>query len=59
MCILCKNIGKSIRELQYGDIIMLQNPMYTYVGEGEPHPVPLIYCPLCGERVRMKVNVVG
>lgn len=52
MCEYCENYGKKVSQLFIDEIFITQPAKYTQFGDGqEERPVPMNFCPACGERL--------
>ena len=51
MCEFCENHWKKISQLFIDEIFITQPAKYTQFGDGQEHPVPMNFCPACGERL--------
>ena len=50
-CWFCENWDKKSDALKPGDAVIDTPPMYTYIGDGEEHLAPLLFCPVCGRKL--------
>ena len=50
-CKYCENYDKNPDDWKPGDIIIVEQQSYTYVGDGFPYPVPMRYCQNCGDKL--------
>ena len=55
MCGYCENYGKNGTEMKLGDVFIVSNAKYTFVGDGRPYSIPLNYCPNCGRELRESI----
>lgn len=51
MCEFCENHGKKIGQLYIHDVFITQSAKYTRMGDGQEFPIPLNFCPNCGEKL--------
>lgn len=51
MCEFCENHWKKISQLFIDDVFITQPAKYTQFGDGQEYPVPMNFCPACGERL--------
>lgn len=49
MCKFCKNYNK--KSLPINEIFITSPAKYTYVGDGKEYPIPMFYCPYCGNKL--------
>lgn len=49
MCRFCRNYNK--KNLLVDEILIIASAKYTYVGDGKEYPIPLNYCPYCGNKL--------
>lgn len=51
MCKYCENYEKNISEMKSGDVVIVSNAKYIFIGDGNLYSVPLNYCPNCGRKL--------
>lgn len=51
MCEFCENHWKKISQLFIDDVFITQPAKYAQFGDGQEYPVPMNFCPDCGERL--------
>lgn len=49
MCKFCENYNK--KSLPINEIFIASPAKYTYVGDGKEYPIPMFYCPYCGNKL--------
>ena len=51
MCEFCENHWKKISQLFIDEVFITQAAKYARFGDSEEHPIPLNFCPACGEKL--------
>lgn len=51
LCEFCENHWKKISQLFIDEVFIVQPAKYTRMGDSEEFPVPLNFCPACGEKL--------
>lgn len=54
MCEYCKAYFNVISYQHLGDIFIISPALFTFVGDGESYPVPMRFCPNCGEKIEQE-----
>ncbi len=53
MCEFCENHDKKISQLFIDDVFITQSAKYARFGDRKEYPIPLNFCPACGERLEV------
>ncbi len=51
MCEFCENHWKKISQLFIDEVFIIHPAKYTRMGDSEELPIPLNFCPACGEKL--------
>lgn len=54
MCEYCKAYFDDKIYNNIGDIFITSPALFTFVGDGDRYPVPMRFCPNCGEKIEME-----
>lgn len=51
VCEFCENHWKKISQLFIDEVFITQAAKYARFGDSKEHPIPLNFCPACGEKL--------